>query len=213
MHSTCINQAVTSQQGSAGPNFQNRAMRRCKARMLDSIIAERQAAPSGRPARLETHVWHAKRMAMATRWGCLLPEGGTGRGNASRSIIHKLREGCLIHDASYWVPFCLCARLSDLLQLLAAIRYQSPSPDSALCLVCQNFPRAFADGVDVCSDPEGARALRRDRLFLAGGKETELVLHHAGSFPRQAIGPSPVCLSPSPQPGARQSSRQANKQA
>ncbi len=49
----------------------NRAMRRRKARLQQGIVQSLAAGPdaseSGKPRMLETHVWHAKRMQMATR--------------------------------------------------------------------------------------------------------------------------------------------------
>ena len=49
----------------------NRAMRRRKARLQQGIVQRLTAGPgtleSGKPRRLETHVWHAKRMEIISR--------------------------------------------------------------------------------------------------------------------------------------------------
>ena len=50
----------------------NRAMRRRKARLQQCIVQDMAAGPNATGSRrarmLETHVWHAKRMQMATRY-------------------------------------------------------------------------------------------------------------------------------------------------
>ena len=52
---------------------------------------------------LPTHVFHAKRMTMGLRFGrFVLPEGLPGKGHGTRSFTHKLNNGCIIHDMSYW---------------------------------------------------------------------------------------------------------------
>eukprot|EP00884_Botryococcus_braunii_P020903 jgi/Botrbrau1/7497/Bobra.0095s0033.1 len=56
---------------------------------------------------LETHVWHAKRMSMVQRWGTVLAGGAAGKGLGSRSLLHKLHSGLVLHDASYLCPFQL----------------------------------------------------------------------------------------------------------
>lgn len=58
-----------------------------------------------RAARLMTHVWHAKRMAMRRRWGMSLCEGAQGRGRGSRAVLQSMKRGHVLHDSSYhgWV--------------------------------------------------------------------------------------------------------------
>ncbi|XP_045830019.1 ribonucleases P/MRP protein subunit POP1-like [Trifolium pratense] len=51
--------------------------------------------------RLRTHVWHAKRFSMTKLWGYHLPLGLQGRGKGSRALLRKLKQGVLVHDASY----------------------------------------------------------------------------------------------------------------
>lgn len=51
--------------------------------------------------RLRTHVWHAKRFTMSKIWGFYLPLGLHGRGRGSRSIMKSVRDGVVVHDASY----------------------------------------------------------------------------------------------------------------
>jgi ribonuclease P/MRP protein subunit POP1 len=51
--------------------------------------------------RLETHVWHAKRFEMRTRWGFAVPERRPGRGRGYRSTSKWTRDACAVHDGSY----------------------------------------------------------------------------------------------------------------
>ena len=51
--------------------------------------------------RLETHVWHAKRFEMRTRWGFSLPESRPGRRRGYRSTSRWVRDACAVHDGSY----------------------------------------------------------------------------------------------------------------
>ena len=41
------------------------------------------------------------------RWGHCLAEGAPGRGRGSRSLLHSLHAGALLHDASYMCPLQL----------------------------------------------------------------------------------------------------------
>lgn len=93
-------------------------------RELAGLIAEK----SNRPKRLETHVWHAKRMTMIDKWGRRLPWSATRKpskavikaGKKLMMVQHHhpssrllfsffssllmsiiVRKGCTIHDASY----------------------------------------------------------------------------------------------------------------
>ncbi|RDX86603.1 putative protein C05D11.9 [Mucuna pruriens] len=52
--------------------------------------------------RLRTHVWHAKRFAMTKLWGYNLPLCLQGRGKGSRALLKRLKQGVLVHDASYY---------------------------------------------------------------------------------------------------------------
>ncbi|KFM28562.1 hypothetical protein F751_0303 [Auxenochlorella protothecoides] len=72
--------------------------------------ADCQPATDARPApkRLETHVWHAKRMPMQRAWGWVLPLRRAGRGRGQRSLVARLRGGAVLaHDASYWAALAL----------------------------------------------------------------------------------------------------------
>jgi hypothetical protein len=59
---------------------------------------------------LPTHVFHAKRMKMQVLSGFVLAEGQPGKGHGTRSFVHKLNTGCVVHDLSYWcsieLAFC-----------------------------------------------------------------------------------------------------------
>lgn len=54
--------------------------------------------------RLRTHVWHAKRFTMKKLWGFHLPLGLQGRGRGSRALLKWVKEGVVVHDASYYIP-------------------------------------------------------------------------------------------------------------
>ena len=54
----------------------------------------------------------------------MLAEGRVGRGHASRSVLHTLKQGTIMHDASYWCPLQLTGSLGNLFKLLAATRYE-----------------------------------------------------------------------------------------
>ena len=55
--------------------------------------------------RLETHAWHAKRFALAYRWGWALPLGAPGKGRGWRETMRRAAEDCVAHDASYHAAF------------------------------------------------------------------------------------------------------------
>ena len=55
--------------------------------------------------RLETHAWHAKRFALAYRWGWALPLGAPGKGRGWRETMRRAAEHCVAHDASYHAAF------------------------------------------------------------------------------------------------------------
>eukprot|EP00898_Chlorokybus_atmophyticus_P003392 jgi/Chlat1/4053/Chrsp26S04107 len=79
----------------------NRRQRRRRHLLLD------KARLSGLPEhvglrQLETHVWHAKRFKMGTRWGYNLAECIAGKGKGLRSVLRSLKTGVVLHDASYW---------------------------------------------------------------------------------------------------------------
>ena len=52
-----------------------------------------------------------------------MAEGQVGAGRGSRSLISKLKLGCVLHDASYLVPLEVSAAQTDLSDLLLAIRW------------------------------------------------------------------------------------------
>lgn len=57
------------------------------------------------------------------RWGFVVAEGLSGKGSGSRSLLHKLKTGCLMHDASYHAVFQMSASLNDMFRLLSEMRY------------------------------------------------------------------------------------------
>nr|XP_025658423.1 uncharacterized protein LOC112754845 isoform X4 [Arachis hypogaea] len=52
--------------------------------------------------RLRTHVWHTKRFTMTKLWGYYLPLALQGRGKGSRALLKRLKQGVVVHDASYY---------------------------------------------------------------------------------------------------------------
>lgn len=126
--------ATPSQQ--AHPPFTNRKMRRRPAKLAEDCLSKaswsqadiedckevkeieygmgQDSPPPSLPPpppphrRLETHLWHAKRLSMVPTWnGWMLPEGESGRGRGTRAFVRKLSTGAVIHDASYWCPVLL----------------------------------------------------------------------------------------------------------
>ncbi|BDA43704.1 probable ribonucleases P/MRP protein subunit POP1 at N-terminal half [Coccomyxa sp. Obi] len=111
------------------PRYENRAMRRRRGRLQQQIVQRCSSFNPGAEAstsrRLETHVWHAKRMSMVTRWGHVLAEGACGKGHGSRAFMAALRSGVVIHDASYWIALQLKGPLADLLAILSSVSDQA----------------------------------------------------------------------------------------
>ncbi|CAM0874160.1 unnamed protein product [Alopecurus aequalis] len=80
--------------------------------------------------RLRTHMWHAKRFAMARRWGFVLPVGAQGSGRGSRAVLKRLKNGTVVHDASYFIPIQLDGPEGSLLSILGMVLCPSPSDES-----------------------------------------------------------------------------------
>ncbi|CAJ1967995.1 unnamed protein product [Sphenostylis stenocarpa] len=93
--------------------------------------------------RLRTHVWHAKRFAMTKLWGYHLPLCVQGRGKGSRALLKRLKQGVLIHDASYYTAIQLEGPEDSLMSVLrlvlepppATITYPGNHDDSVLSSV------------------------------------------------------------------------------
>ncbi|KAL6770490.1 hypothetical protein ACKKBF_B31440 [Auxenochlorella protothecoides x Auxenochlorella symbiontica] len=131
--------------------------------------ADCQPATDARPApkRLETHVWHAKRMPMRRAWGWILPLRRAGRGRGQRSLVARLRGGAaLVHDASYWAALAL-------------------GLDSGSRFPCMG--RLLGPGcIAAC------QAL----LHAPAGGEVGLMLHAPDGFPAAAIAPAILTCVP-----------------
>ena len=65
----------------------------------------------------------------------MLAEGRVGRGHASRSLLHTLKQGTVMHDASYWGPLQLTGSLGNLWKVLAATRYKPAGYSEPNCNV------------------------------------------------------------------------------
>ncbi|XP_042061077.1 ribonucleases P/MRP protein subunit POP1-like [Salvia splendens] len=77
--------------------------------------------------RLRTHVWHAKRFKMEKLWGFYIPLGLHGRGRGSRALWKKLKNGVLVHDASYYGAIQLEGPQKTLISVLSSVLVPSPS--------------------------------------------------------------------------------------
>ncbi|KAK9058633.1 hypothetical protein SSX86_023475 [Deinandra increscens subsp. villosa] len=80
--------------------------------------------------RLRTHVWHAKRFTMIKRWGFHLPLGLHGRGKGSRALLKWLKNGTVVHDASYYSAVQLQGSQDSLLSILSTVMSPFSSSDT-----------------------------------------------------------------------------------
>ncbi|CAN6193403.1 unnamed protein product [Urochloa humidicola] len=112
-------------EGSFAPRKQSRRVRR--RRELAGNPAEGFSVAGDGARRLRTHLWHAKRFAMERRWGFVLPVGAQGRGRGSRSVFKRLKNGTIVHDASYFIPIELDGPEDSLLSILRMVLCPSPA--------------------------------------------------------------------------------------
>ncbi|KAL5159309.1 Ribonucleases P/MRP protein subunit POP1 [Glycine soja] len=77
--------------------------------------------------RLRTHVWHAKRFAMTKLWGYHLPLCLQGRGKGSRALLKRLKQGVLVHDASYYTAVQLEGPEDSLMSVLRMVLEPYPA--------------------------------------------------------------------------------------
>ncbi|XP_076910316.1 ribonucleases P/MRP protein subunit POP1-like isoform X2 [Bidens hawaiensis] len=80
--------------------------------------------------RLRMHVWHAKRFTMTKRWGFHLPLGLHGSGKGSRALLKWIKNGTLVHDASYYNAVQLQGSQDSLLSILSTIMSPFSSSDT-----------------------------------------------------------------------------------
>ncbi|GLI61313.1 hypothetical protein VaNZ11_003669 [Volvox africanus] len=123
--------------------------------------------------RLETHVWHSRRMAMERSWGHLLASHAVGRGRGSRSLLASLRRmgprvrpggpggGALLHDSSYLG-----------------------------CVELRGHQRCLADILRRISDPISLDALLDRPEVISGAIEWDLFVHRPGAFPLDPLAPA-----------------------
>ncbi|KAI4998983.1 hypothetical protein ZWY2020_054847 [Hordeum vulgare] len=104
---------------------QSRRVRR--RRELAGNPAEGFSVAGDGARRLRTHLWHAKRFAMARRWGFVLPIGSHGSGRGSRAVLKWLKNGTIVHDASYFIPIQLNGPEDSLLTILGMVICPSPA--------------------------------------------------------------------------------------
>nr|KYP51607.1 Ribonucleases P/MRP protein subunit POP1 [Cajanus cajan] len=71
--------------------------------------------------RLRTHIWHAKRFTMTKLWGYYLPLCLQGRGKGSRALLKRLKQGVLVHDASYYIAIQLEGLEDSLMSVLRMV--------------------------------------------------------------------------------------------
>lgn len=104
---------------------QSRRVRR--RRELAGNPAEGFSVAGDGARRLRTHLWHAKRFTMARRWGFVLPIGSQGSGRGSRAVLKWLKNGTIVHDASYFIPIQLDGPEDSLLSILGMVICPSPA--------------------------------------------------------------------------------------
>ncbi|XP_076903033.1 ribonucleases P/MRP protein subunit POP1-like [Bidens hawaiensis] len=80
--------------------------------------------------RLRTHVWHAKRFTMIKRWGFHLPLGLHGRGKGSRALLKWLKNGTVVHDASYYSAVQLQGSQDSVSAVLSTVMSPFSSSDT-----------------------------------------------------------------------------------
>ncbi|MEW5313066.1 MAG: hypothetical protein WDW38_004660 [Sanguina aurantia] len=120
----------------------------------------REAQRRQPPRWLETHMWHAKRMAMEHRWGHVIAAQAPGKGLGSKALLQAAATGAVMHDASYWGCVELHGARDSIMQML--------------CLV---------------SDPEDTTARMNHPAVASGTGEAGFLLHACSAFPAQPLGP------------------------
>jgi len=103
-----------------------------------------------------------------TQWGWILPEGEVGRGQGTRSFYRTLKEGSLIHDASYWCPLLLAGPLEDVDRSLKGVLGQTGA-EAAMKVIQDAYDRPH---------------------------EVETILHAFDRFPEGVLGPVRVLSMP-----------------
>ncbi len=58
-------------------------------------------------------------LPIASRWGFMLAAGASRKCHGSRNLLHKLRTGCVMHDASYHAVLQISATQEAIFQLLS----------------------------------------------------------------------------------------------
>ena len=180
--------AGTKPGGAAHQQQQIKQQRGQRQQQQDQQQSQQRPAPH----RLETHTWHAKRVAMAHRWGWVLPEGAAGAGKGSRSFAHQIKGGAVMHDASYHCPLLLrCPTLAELRQVVGSVL---PPPDAAAVLEdwsgsCGS--RGPTSGTIVATSTSSSSSWQAEL-----GWEVQVMLHHPGQYPRGAICPARVMCFP-----------------
>ncbi|XP_028770268.1 uncharacterized protein LOC114727720 isoform X2 [Neltuma alba] len=108
----------------------NKLPRRVRRRLELKMNPENGFCSSGDGTRrLRTHVWHAKRFTMTRLWGYHLPLGLQGRGRGSRALLKRLKQGVLVHDASYCTALQLEGPEDSLISVLRMVLVPSPDTD------------------------------------------------------------------------------------
>ncbi|KAF8658776.1 hypothetical protein HU200_059262 [Digitaria exilis] len=118
-------EAGSSGEGISAARKNSRRVRR--RRELAGNPAEGFSVAGDGARRLRTHLWHAKRFAMERQWGFVLPVGAQGRGKGSRSVLKRLKNGTIVHDASYFIPIELDGPEESLLAILRMVLRPSPA--------------------------------------------------------------------------------------
>ena len=121
--------------GSAGKKLSRSARRKPRKLQEQPALSASSAPPNlsslpAPPLRLETHLWHAKRMTMGSPWAvggdeatgssCVVALGAPGAGRGDRAVASAVRGRALAHDASYWLALRLRGGEAGILKVLDA---------------------------------------------------------------------------------------------
>lgn len=174
-------QSSTTTDGDAAATiaFTNRKMRR-KSSLLhqsalqscawneDTISNGTNSMVGNKLRRIETHLWHAKRLTVQDypTWGWTLPSGIAGRGRGSRAFNRKLESGCIMHDASYMCPFLVSGRLSSDIMTFFSLFLDSQYAETMTSILTTTT-----------------------KSHASTGRIIEATMYNIKTFPYDAIGP------------------------
>lgn len=92
---------------------------------------------------LETHLWHAKRMHMANKWGYRLPQYLNAKG--VRSTYRSFMYGCLLSDISYYQCIQVCGNMKLIISTLSSLF----STETGLSIGAKAFTSGQREGIAI----------------------------------------------------------------